>query len=312
MALKALILCLLPSVANAADGGVSGKDYYHFVKEGNGTNFASKKQVAYGVTLFKWNGTEEGIKDMTNAYPAHNCIEWEAGSVTPYPSTNVTFSEDTIYYVAKGNVTISVGGNSSSGSKWETKTIHEGDTLWIRAGTVHSSIVPVDNQNGVIVDALYKPYEPKLEALRFPPAPAPPSNASSLHGSHRFYLATDLTSPNTSSRGVIHHYEWYAYPYDGSIYPFTMDVDILHVWWDIGAKIGCHSHPEGALYVPSWGEICFTSEQPTDCRIAGEARWTRKGYEYDYEGTGPIGTQIIVVNAHSGPKMCAAPSPFQI
>jgi len=121
---------------------------------------------------------------------------------------------------------------------------------------------------------------------------------------HRFYLATDLTPPSPTSRGRIHHYEWYAQA--------ESDIDVLHVWWDIGAAIGCHSHPEGALYVPSWGEICFFGEKPSDCRIAGEARWTRPGFEYDYEGTGPEGTQIVVLNAHSGPKMCAAPSPFEI
>jgi mannose-6-phosphate isomerase-like protein (cupin superfamily) len=286
---------------------VSGKDYYHFVKEGTGANYASKDDVADGVTLFKWNGTEEGIKDMTMHYPAHNCIEWEAGSVTPYPSTNVSFGEDTIYYVAKGNVTITVFGTMT-----ETNTIGEGDTLWIKAGAVHSSIVPVDNQNGVIVDALYKPYDPITHLpRRLQPGPAPaPSPPSLVHGTHRFYLATDLPLPAASSRGQIHHYEWYADPYDGSKFPFTDDIDILHVWWDIGAHIGCHSHQEGALYVPSWGEICFIGEYPSDCRIAGEARWTRSGYNYDYEAAGPNGTQIIVLNAHSGPLGCSGESPL--
>lgn len=301
---KLLLLVTHLFAADGADGGVSGKDYYHFVKSGTGTNYASREEVAKGVTLFKWNGTEDGIKDMTHYYPAHNCIEWEAGSVTPYPPSTVTFAEDSIYFIAKGNVTFTVYGNTS-----ETRTMHEGDTVWVKAGTPQSSFVPVDNRNGTMVTPLYKPYKPEAvgEPFRFPPAP-PPSNASTLHGDHRFYLATDLTPPDPSSRGVIHHYEWYAYPYDASTYPFVNDVDILHVWWDIGAKIGCHSHQEGALYVPAWGEICFTSEEPTDCRTAGEARWTRSGYEYDYEGTGPIGTEIIVVNAHSGPKMCAAES----
>jgi mannose-6-phosphate isomerase-like protein (cupin superfamily) len=244
------------------------------------------------VTLTKWDGSEKGIVDMATGYPAHNCIEWEAGSATPYPSSNVKFSYDTTYFVAQGNVSITVDGVS--------KTIHTGDTLWIKAGTVHSAITPVDNKAGVILDACAKPYMPEAASEMS----LGRGFAANGDLTHRFYLATDLKPPSPTSRGMIHHYEWYAQA--------TSDIDVLHVWWDIGASIGCHSHPEGALYVPSWGEICFFSEQPSDCRVAGEARWTRPGFEYDYEGTGPEGTQIIVLNAHSGPQMCEAPSPFEI
>lgn len=331
MTLKVLLLCALPlstygqgadkctgtCKATASGIGVSGKDYFHFVKEGNGTNYASKEKVGKGVTLFKWNGTEEGINNMTMHYPAHNLIEWEAGSKTPYPSTNVTHDTDTIYFVAKGNVTITVYGNTT-----DTRSMGEGDTVWIKAGTKHSSIVPIKNTKGTMVTPLYKPYAPKAvhevrHDRRLQPGPAPaPSPPSMLKGTHRFYLATDLALPDPSSRGVIHHYEWYAYPYDGTVFPFHDDVDILHVWWDIGAEIGCHSHFEGALYVPSWGQICFTGEwdggESTGCRSAGEARWTRSGYNYDYERAGPNGTQIIVLNAHSGPLACPSESPFQL
>merc|ERR1712194_634807 len=110
---------------------------------------------------------------------------------TPYPPTSVKFATDSIYFIAKGNVTFTVYGNMS-----ESKTLHEGDTVWIKAGTLQSGFVPVDNQKGTIVTPLYKPYAPRIvsEPFMFPPAPAP-TNASSLHGDHRFYLATDLTPP---------------------------------------------------------------------------------------------------------------------
>jgi mannose-6-phosphate isomerase-like protein (cupin superfamily) len=287
-------LLALPLVCNAGDTD-DMPNFFHYMT-GDGANFDSKQSVGDGVTLFKWKGTAAGIADMRKGVCAHNVLEWDAGSSTPYPTGSAWHSYDTVYFVAQGNVTITVEG--------VTKTMKTGDTVWIQAGVNHSSLVPVDNKVGALVDALITPYEPKLTtppsfapAAKFPP-PSPSPGPSNLK--HRFYMASeDLTPPDVEKiQGPNDHYEWYG---SGS------DPDVLHVWWKPNSNMPCHSHAEGALYVPAWGEMCFSGETSGGgCRKTGEARWTKPGYEYSTEKGGPKGSEIIVMNIKSNPSMCWA------
>lgn len=257
----------------------SAPDYFHFIKEGSEANFDSQESVADGVSLFKWSGTAAGIEDMQKDVCAHNVLQWDAGSVTPYPPAESWHSYDTVYFVNQGNVTITVEG--------ETKTMKTGDTLWVQAGVSHSSLVPVDNRAGVIVNALKTPFEPQLTS--------PPATGK---GQHRFYMASeDLTPPDVHRMHDINqHDEWMGK---------AADPDVLHVWWRPNGRMPCHSHGEGALYVTAWGMMCFNGETK-DCRIAGEARWTKPHYEYANEQAGPEGSEIVVMNIHTGPRMCHA------
>jgi mannose-6-phosphate isomerase-like protein (cupin superfamily) len=256
-------------------------NYFHFIKYGPSANFDSRTSVADGVAVYRWNGTSAGIADMQDDVCAHNVLEWDAGSVTPYPAAEVWHSYDMIYFVAQGNVTITVAG--------ETKTMKTGDTVWVQAGVHHSSLVPVDNQAGTIVDALKTPFEPQLSSA--------PSLFSSAFG-HRFYMASeDLTPPDVAHLPDINqHDEWFG---KGS------EIDVLHVWWKPNAKMPCHSHDNGALYVTGWGKMCFAGETTeADCRTAGEARWTKPQFEYSNEAAGPEGSEIVVMNIHTNPSMC--------
>jgi len=261
--------------------GLATPDAFHYQKIGAGANYDVKTVVADGVTLFKWNGTEAGIADMSKDVCAHNIIEWEAQSVTPYPPSDAVHAYDTVYFVAQGNVTITVGAT--------TKTMKAGDTVWIEAGVSHSSLVPSDNTAGAIVTALKAPYEPQMTVT--------PTDAESTQ--FRFYMASEELHYPTQFRGPNDHYEWYG---EGS------DPDVLHVWWPANTQMPCHSHPEGALYVTAWGTMCFAGETDsgTDCRTSGEARWTNPSYQYSNEASGDEGSEIIVMNIHSGPKQCRA------
>jgi len=268
------------------ESAVGAPNYFHYLKTGDEANYDSVAAVADGVSVFKWNGTEAGVADMQADVCAHNVIEWEAGSPTVYPATDVWNAYDAVYFVAQGNVSISVQG--------ETKTLRTGDTLWVQAGVAHSGFTPVDNRQGVVLDALKTPFEPKSVVEAGPPV----TNSSQ---SYRFYMASEeLTPPDvTKIHGPNEHYEWY-----GS----NSDPDVLHVWWKPSALMPCHSHHEGALYVPAWGAMCFEgeSERSGSCLSAGEARWTKPDYEYSNEAAGAAGSEIVVMNIHTGPAMCRA------
>jgi len=254
-------------------------NYFHFVKNGVGANYDSKHVVGEGVSVFKWNGTIDGISDMQTDVCAHNVIEWDAGSSTPYPPTSVWHQFDTTYFVAQGSVSVTVGGVS--------KTMETGDTVWIQAGLSHSSFIPVGNTKGVIVDALKTPFEP-LD-----------SQAPSESFEHRFYMASEELSPPTTFHGPNAHYEWWS--------TGASDPDVLHVWWKPSASMNCHSHNEGALYVTGSGKMCFAGERDDDsCLLAGEARWTKPHYEYTNEAAGSEGAEIIVLNIESNPSFCRA------
>jgi len=220
---------------------------FHYQKSGVEANYDVKSVVADGVTLFKWNGTEAGIADMSTDVCAHNIIEWEAQSVTPYPPSDAVHEHDTVYFVAQGNVTITVGST--------TKTMKTGDTVWIEAGVSHSSLVPSDNTVGAIVTALKAPFEPQMTAE--------PTAAASTQ--YRFYMASEELHYPSQFHGPNDHYEWYGE---------ASDPDVLHVWWPANTVMPCHSHAEGALYVTAWGSMCFAGETSSgnDCRTAGEAR----------------------------------------
>jgi len=255
-------------------------NYFHFVKNGNLANYDSTQVVADGVSLFKWNGTTDGVSDMGNDVCAHNVIEWEAGSSSSFPPTSVVHHYDTTYFVAQGSVSITVAGVS--------KTMKKGDTVWIQAGLSHSSLVPVDNDEGVIVDALKTPFEPQ-------------SSKDSLvqGGEYRFYMASEDLTPPTTFHGPNDHYEWYS--------TGASDPDVLHVWWKPSASMNCHSHNEGALYVAGSGKMCFAGERNDDsCLLAGDARWTKPHYQYSNEAAGSEGAEIIVLNILSNPSRCQA------
>merc|ERR1712070_74074 len=261
--------------------GLAAPNTFHYQKSGSDANYDTKTVVADGVTLFKWNGTEAGVLDMSVAVCAHNIIEWEAQSVTPFPPSDAVHDYDTVYFVAQGNVTLTVGDT--------TKTMKAGDTVWIEAGVSHSPLVPSDNLVGAIVTALKVPFEPQLTAE--------PTDAASTQ--YRFYMASEELTYPTHFRGPNDHYEWYGK---------ASDPDVLHVWWPADTQMPCHSHPEGALYVTAWGSMCFAGETASgnDCRYSGEARWTNPSYEYSNEASGDDGAEIIVMNIHSGPQMCRA------
>jgi len=260
---------------------LAAPDTFHYQKSGVEANYDVKTVVADGVTLSKWNGTEAGIADMSTDVCAHNIIEWEAQSVTPYPPSDAVHEYDTVYFVAQGNVTITVGST--------TKTMKAGDTVWIEAGVSHSSLVPSDNTVGAIVTALKAPFEPQMTVE--------PTAAASTQ--FRFYMASEELQYPSHFRGPNDHYEWYGE---------ASDPDVLHVWWPANTVMPCHSHPEGALYVTAWGSMCFAGETASgnDCRTAGEARWTNPSYQYSNEASGADGSEIIVLNIHSGPQRCRA------
>lgn len=254
-------------------------NYFHFVKNGDEANYDSRQVVADGVSLFKWNGTVDGISDMGNDICAHNVIEWEAGSISSFPPASVWHQYDTTYFVARGSVSITVDGVS--------KTMKKGDTVWIQAGLSHSSLVPVDNDEGIIIDALKTPFDPQS------------SQSPSQKGEHRFYMASEELTPPTTFQGPNDHYEWYS---TGS-----SDPDVLHVWWKPSAAMNCHSHNEGALYVAGSGKMCFAGERNDDsCLLAGDARWTKPRYQYSNEAAGSEGAEIIVLNIQSNPSRCQA------
>jgi mannose-6-phosphate isomerase-like protein (cupin superfamily) len=273
--MRAATILLAPFLGSAAPTN------FHYQKTGSEANYDEKTNPADGVTLFKWKGTEAGVQDMSADVCAHNIIEWEAQSVTPYPPSDAVHAYDTVYFVAQGNLTITVGST--------TKTMKAGDTVWIEAGVSHSSLVPSDNDAGAIVTALKVPFEPQLTDA--------PTDAASTQ--FRFYMASEELQYPTHFRGPNDHYEWYG---KGS------DPDVLHVWWPADTLMNCHSHPEGALYVTAWGSMCFAGEtiSGNDCRISGEARWTNPSYQYSNEASGDDGAEIIVMNIHSGPQMCHA------
>lgn len=259
-------------------------DYFHFVKSGSEANFDSKTAVADGVNVFRWAGTEAGIADMKQGVCAHNVIEWDAGSSTVYPETEAWHSYDIVYFIAQGNATVTVEG--------ETKTMKTGDTLWVQAGVQHSSFTPVDNTAGTIVDALKTPFDPQTST--------PPASSAFAGAKHRFYMASEDLTPPKVFHGPNAHYEWYGK---------AEDPDVLHVWWPSNAHMPCHSHAEGALYVTGWGSMCFAGERasPSDsCVRAGDARWTRPHYQYSNEAAGSDGSEIIVMNIKSNPAMCHA------
>jgi len=257
-------------------------DSFHYQKTGSGANFDSKDVVADGVTLLKWIGTEAGIADMSKDVCAHTIIEWDAGKSTAYPATDVVHLSDTVFFVAQGNITITVGKT--------TKTMKAGDTVWIAAGVSHSSLVPVNNVVGTVVTSLKVPFEPQ--------AVASPADDDSSTG-YRFYMASEELHYPSVFHGPNDHYEWYGK---------STDPDVLHVWWPANAQMGCHSHAEGALYVTAWGSMCFDGEtiSGNDCRITGEARWTNPSYQYSNEASGSGGAEIVVMNIHTGPKQCRA------
>jgi len=256
-------------------------DSFHYQKTGSGANFDSKAVVADGVTLLKWNGTAAGIDDMSKDVCAHTIIEWDGGKSTAYPATEVVHSYDTVFFVAQGNVTITVGNTA--------KTMKTGDTVWIAAGVSHSSLVPVDNVVGTVVTSLKVPFEPQAVAT-------PTGNASA---EYRFYMASEGLHYPSVFHGPNDHYEWYGK---------SSDPDVLHVWWPANSQMGCHSHAEGALYVTAWGSMCFNGETTSgnDCRITGEARWTNPSYQYSNEAAGSGGAEIVVMNIHTGPKFCSS------
>jgi mannose-6-phosphate isomerase-like protein (cupin superfamily) len=255
-------------------------DSFHYQKTGSGANFDFKDVVADGVTLLKWNGTAAGIDDMSKDVCAHTIIEWDGGKSTAYPATEVVHSYDTVFFVAQGNVTITVGNTA--------KTMKTGDTVWIAAGVSHSSLVPVDNVVGTVVTSLKVPFEPQAVA-----SPTSDDNAE-----NRFYMASEELHYPTVFHGPNDHYEWYGK---------SSDPDVLHVWWPANGQMGCHSHAEGALYVTAWGSMCFDGETTSgnDCRITGEARWTNPSYQYSNEAAGSGGAEIVVMNIHTGPKPCS-------
>jgi len=277
--IRAATCLIVPTLVSAAPNS------FHYQKSGSGANFDSKAVVADGVTIFKWSGTATGIADMSKDVCAHNILEWDAGSVTPYPSIDAVHAYDTVFFVAQGNVTIAVGST--------TKTMKAGDTVWIEAGVSHSSLVPVDNQVGVVVTALKAPFEPRTSA----------ASADVASTQYRFYMASEELKPPTVFHGPNDHYEWYG---------TASDPDVLHVWWPANAKMGCHSHAEGALYVTAWGSMCFAGETTSgnDCRTTGEARWTNPSYQYSNEAAGSGGSEIIVMNIHTGPKRCHSDEHF--
>jgi len=254
---------------------------FHYQRSGIGANYDSKSVAADGVTVFKWNGTEVGIADMSKDVCAHTIIEWEPGSVTPFPSADSFHAYDTVYFVAQGNVSITVGNT--------TKTMKAGDTVWIEASVSHSSLVPSDNLVGAVVTALKVPFEPKLA----------PVSTNDTSASYRFYMASEELKYPDHFSGPNDHYEWYGE---------ASDPDVLHVWWPPDTLMPCHSHAEGALYVTAWGSMCFAGETASgnDCRTTGEARWTNSSYQYSNEASGDDGAEIIVMNIHTGPKMCRA------
>jgi mannose-6-phosphate isomerase-like protein (cupin superfamily) len=256
-------------------------DSFHYQKTGSGANFDSKAVVADGVTLLKWNGTAAGIADMSKDVCAHTIIEWDGGKSTAYPATEVVHSYDTVFFVAQGNITITVGNTA--------KTMKTGDTVWIAAGVSHSSLVPVDNVVGTVVTSLKVPFEPQ--------AVAPPTGDASAE--YRFYMASEGLHYPSVFHGPNDHYEWYGK---------SSDPDVLHVWWPANSQMGCHSHAEGALYVTAWGSMCFNGETTSgnDCRITGEARWTNPSYQYSNEAAGSGGAEIVVMNIHTGPKFCSS------
>jgi len=255
-------------------------DSFHYQKTGSGANFDSKAVVADGVTLLKWNGTAAGIADMSKDVCAHTIIEWDGGKSTAYPATEVVHSYDTVFFVAQGNITITVGNTA--------KTMKTGDTVWIAAGVSHSSLVPVDNVVGTVVTSLKVPFEPQAVAT-------PTGDASA---EYRFYMASEGLHYPSVFHGPNDHYEWYGK---------SSDPDVLHVWWPANSQMGCHSHAEGALYVTAWGSMCFDGETTSgnDCRITGEARWTNPSYQYSNEAAGSGGAEIVVMNIHTGPKPCS-------
>lgn len=261
--------------------GLAAPTNFHYQKTGSEANYDAKTVAADGVTLFKWNGTEAGVQDMSVDVCAHTIIEWEAQSLTPFPPSDAVHAYDTVYFVAQGNITITVGST--------TKTMKAGDTVWIEAGVSHSSLVPSDNEVGAIVTALKVPFEPQVTAV--------PTNAESTQ--YRFYMASEELQYPTHFRGPNDHYEWYGE---------ASDPDVLHVWWPADTLMSCHSHPEGALYVTGWGSMCFAGEtiSGNDCRTTGEARWTNPSYQYSNEASGDDGAEIIVMNIHSGPQRCRA------
>jgi mannose-6-phosphate isomerase-like protein (cupin superfamily) len=256
-------------------------DSFHYQKTGSGANFDSKAVVADGVTLLKWNGTAAGIADMSKDVCAHTIIEWDGGKSTAYPATEVVHSYDTVFFVAQGNITITVGNTA--------KTMKTGDTVWIAAGVSHSSLVPVDNVVGTVVTSLKVPFEPQAVAT-------PTGDASA---EYRFYMASEELHYPSVFHGPNDHYEWYGK---------SSDPDVLHVWWPANSQMGCHSHAEGALYVTAWGSMCFNGETTSgnDCRITGEARWTNPSYQYSNEAAGSGGAEIVVMNIHTGPKFCSS------
>jgi len=283
-AAKRLFLKMISGFVVAASVGTlvtaETPDYFHFVKSGSSSNFDSQDEVVDGVTLFKWKGTETGISDMMTGVCAHNVLEWDVGVHTAYPAVIQWHTYDMIYFVAAGNVTVSVEG--------ESKTMKSGDTLWVQAGVSHSGFSPVDNQVGTIVDILKVPFEPQITEA--------PASVNVKSGQHRFYMASEDLVPPTVFHGPNDHYEWW-----GS----GVEPDVLHVWWPQNSKMPCHSHAEGALYVTAAGSMCFEGER-VGCVMAGDARWTKPGYQYSNEAAGAGGSEIIVLNIKSNPSMCRA------
>lgn len=255
-------------------------NYFHYIKAGSLANYDEKEDVAEGVEVFRWAGTDEGVEDMQKGVCAHTIIEWDSGVTTPYPSSDSVHSTPTTFFVSKGNVTVTVGS--------ETKVMKTGDTLWVNTGVTYSSLVPTDAvDDATIVVALKEVFDP-----------APASLASAVEGSdYRFYMASeDLKPPVIANIRQNSHYEWYG---TGS------QPDVLHVWWGYNSQMPCHSHAEGALYVTGWGSMCFAGETDGDsCIGPGEARWTKPGYEYSNEASGDAGAEIVVMNIASNPSQC--------
>jgi len=269
---------LLVSAADSSPViGIAGKDYLHYTS----TNYDTRRTVADGVVLTTWNGTQLGQIDLSLGPPAFNLLEWENTSTTGYPASAAWHRMDTLFFVVEGNITVTV----DEGSAAQTVKLGRSDTLWVRAGTVHSPLVPA--AGGCKVITAITPFDPLLSA---PPTP-PPEITRSSDAHFRTYLDKDAKRTGDP----VDHFQWNSNT--------LSDPSVLNVIWKPNTSLPLHYHAEGALYIPSWGKLCFAGEKPSPCRVGGEARWTRPGYRYAGEATlEDEGTQIIVLNTESPPN----------